>query len=172
METSRCLHEFQGFAVFARPELECICSGLIFSAWVFDHADENCELFLCVCVCQGDHATVWKELERAALPHLCHRPGGVPVFRRSCVRVGFVGLRPQVRELLQLSVRQHDRSQRNQGLRYALPPEWRAVCCPTSQKCFQNRSAPLVALFFFLSVSQTAAARMSSSPWFSPSLPL
>lgn len=156
--------------VFGRPGLERVifkCAGLIFSVCVRDHADDNNGLFLCVClsvcvcarvcVCQGDHATVRKELERAALPHLCHGPGGVPVFRRSCVWLGFIGVCPQVRELLQLSVRQHNRRQRNPGLRWVSPPHIYpsrvAERCPTSQKRFQKQFAALAWLIFLVCVS-------------------
>lgn len=110
-----------------------------------------------VCVCQGDHATVSKELERAALPHLCHGSGGVPVFRRSCVWLGFIGVCPQVRELLQLSVCQHNRRQRNPGLRWVSPPHiypsWVAERCPASQKRFQKQFAALPWLIFLVCVS-------------------
>ncbi|XP_029703386.1 solute carrier family 43 member 3b isoform X2 [Takifugu rubripes] len=86
----------------------------LFTSW--EVSVLNAQVWSSVCVSQGDHGAVWQEPERAALPHLRHGSGGVPVFRWSCVRVGFTGLCPQVRELLQLSVRQHNRKQRNPGL--------------------------------------------------------
>lgn len=71
----------------------------------------TCELSLC------DHARVWERFIGAALPHLHHRSGGVPVFRWSRVWLGFSCVCPQGRRLLQLSVCQRHRSQWNTRFR-------------------------------------------------------
>lgn len=117
---NHCIQMFAGVLPF-----------FLFTSW--EVSALNVQVWFSMCVSQGDHGAVWQGPERAALPHLHHGSGGVPVFRWSCVRVGFTGLCPQVRELLQLSVRQHNRQQRNPGLGWVSaphisPPEWlRAV---------------------------------------------
>lgn len=146
----------------------------LFTSW--EVSVLNVQVWSSVCVSQGDHGAVWQEPERAALPHLRHGSGGVPVFRWSCVRVGFTGLCPQVRELLQLSVRQHNRKQRNPGLGWVsaphiIPPPRVAVRRPTSLKDSRT-GLKLFRDLFFLSVSQTAATKMNSSLWCSPPPPL
>lgn len=70
----------------------------------------------------GNHAVDREQVERAALPHLCHGSGGVPVFCRSRVWMGFPGFRSEVGGLLQLSVRQHHVSQCNLGHRWVRSP--------------------------------------------------
>jgi len=74
---------------------------------------------VCVCVylCVVNHAGVQPWSERAPLADASHRPGGVPVFRRGHVRLGLVGVRLEVRGILQLDVCQRHRGERHAGPR-------------------------------------------------------
>lgn len=93
---------------------------------------------LCVRVSVWDHAAV----EGATLLHLCHGSGGVPVFRWSRVRMGFTCFCPEDGGVLQLSVRQHNRSQCNSGLRSVWSPHLHCFWVPVYFYAAKSLTSP------------------------------
>lgn len=90
---------------FSQMKWHCVPAGKI-------------RLFLnCRLVAVWDHAECWQQFGSSTLADLFHGPSGVSVFCWSCVWMGFTCFCPEDRGILQLSVRQHHRSQFNTGLR-------------------------------------------------------
>lgn len=116
-----CCYMVTSFLFFFKHKNKIQCFGLVILAGAVSEAPSECvQVCDVLCECElslCDHARVWERFIGAALPHLYHRSGGVPVFRWSRVWLGFTCVCPQGRGLLQLSVCQRHRSQWNTRFR-------------------------------------------------------
>lgn len=112
-----CCYMVTSLLFFFKHKNKMQCFGLVLLAGAVSEAPSECvqvcDVLSSVSLSLCDHARVWERFIGAALPHLHHRSGGVPVFRWSRVWLGFSCVCPQGRRVLQLSVCQRHSSQWN-----------------------------------------------------------